>query len=120
MYYSGMEQANIGKRIKDARQALNVKQKWLSANLGITATAVSKWESGEQLPTVEKLSKIALLLNINFEWLATGRGEMVTPVQSAIPPTEELNAMIRAMSSLSAEQRGIILKFIGDWTQTLK
>ncbi|WP_157964445.1 helix-turn-helix domain-containing protein [Ephemeroptericola cinctiostellae] len=114
------EQAEIGKRIKDARQALNVKQKWLSANLGITATAVSKWESGEQFPTLDKLSKIALLLNINFEWLATGRGEMVAPAQSVAPPTDELSAMIRAMNSLSAEQRNVVLKFIHDWTQTLK
>jgi len=27
-------------------------------------------------PTVENLSKLAITLAVNFEWLATGRGDM--------------------------------------------
>jgi len=35
-----------------------------------------QWESGLSLPSVEKLSKLAVLLEIRFEWLTAGRGEM--------------------------------------------
>ena len=80
---------DIGLRIKQARTTRKVKQKVIANHLGISAAAVSKWEAedSDQLPTVDKLAKIADLLDVSFEWLATGKGEMMPSIVPQ-PPFE--------------------------------
>ena len=70
----------IGQRIKSARKLRQRSQKWLAEEVGVTQSSVSEWETGKSGLTVENLSLIAQLLNVNFEWLATGRGEMHSPI----------------------------------------
>ena len=64
---------NIGQRIKFSRNKRGRSQKWLALELGITQTSVSDWERNENLPSTENLAAVAVLLNVSFEWLATGR-----------------------------------------------
>lgn len=64
----------LGKRIADAR-GNQFTQTSLAKALGITRSAVSQWEGGHTDPTAEKLRAIALLCGVDFDWLATGRGE---------------------------------------------
>lgn len=66
----------IGQRIKSARKLRQRSQKWLAEEVGVTQSSVSEWETGKSGLTVENLSALAKVLDVNFEWLATGRGEM--------------------------------------------
>lgn len=67
----------IGNRIKEAREAANLKKTQLARLVGVTKGAVGNWEAeGRAAPSTENLAKIASALNVSFEWLATGRGPM--------------------------------------------
>lgn len=68
---------NIGDRIKLAREAADISKSELARRIGVHPSACIQWESPEGThPKVEHLSALAVVLNVGFEWLATGRGEM--------------------------------------------
>ena len=64
-------------RIRLARRALGLSQTQLAHAVGVQRSAVSHWEAplGKN-PSVSHMREIALVTGIQFEWLATGRGEM--------------------------------------------
>lgn len=53
-------------------------QTQLGDAFGITRSSVSQWESGLTEPTSERLRAIAVQTGVNFEWLATGKGDRDT------------------------------------------
>lgn len=68
---------SIGDRIKLAREAADISKSELARRIGVHPSACIQWESPEGThPKVEHLSAVAVVLNVGFEWLATGRGEM--------------------------------------------
>lgn len=66
--------ASLGARIAAARRD-RFTQTSLARELGITRSSVSQWESGDTEPTPEKLRSVAILTGVDYDWLATGRGE---------------------------------------------
>jgi transcriptional regulator with XRE-family HTH domain len=64
-------------RIRLARRAADMSQNQLAQAVGVQRSAVSHWEAplGKN-PSVSHLREIALVTGTQFEWLATGRGEM--------------------------------------------
>lgn len=67
----------IGERIREARQTYQVSQGTLAKRVGVSASAVSQWESGD----VRGLKPANLLataraLGINIQWLVYGSGRM--------------------------------------------
>lgn len=66
----------IGDRIRVAREAAHLSKSELARRLGLHPSACVQWEAkGGTRPNVEHLAKVAAILNVRFEWLATGRGE---------------------------------------------
>ncbi len=64
-----LDQIEFGKRIKALRQQKNYTQKEISARIGVSEQAVSKWEKGECLPDVYNLKLLAQLLNTSIDSL---------------------------------------------------
>ncbi len=63
----------IGERIKQARIAAGISQTRLAELLGVTRSACSQWESEEGTsPRGKRLVELAQLLDVGYEWLATG------------------------------------------------
>lgn len=50
---------NFGKTIQELRKQKNITQEELAAQLGVTPTAVSKWENGYTLPDILMLCALA-------------------------------------------------------------
>jgi len=69
----------IAQRIHLARKRKNLTQLQLAELVHVTKSACGQWERGTTSPSVENLARIALVLGISFEWLATGRGVMNHP-----------------------------------------
>lgn len=68
---------SIGDRIKLAREAAAISKSELARRIGVHPSACIQWESPAGThPKVEHLSAVAVVLDVGFEWLATGRGEM--------------------------------------------
>lgn len=66
--------SSISVRIKDARKLKKLTQAQVAEELGVTTSAVSQWEQGATEPSISNLEKLSRLLDVTFEWLATGRG----------------------------------------------
>jgi transcriptional regulator with XRE-family HTH domain len=76
-------------RIRRARIGARMTQAELASAVGVQRSAVAQWESLDgTTPSTEHLSEIAVKTNVNFEWLATGRGpsqlDQVAMVEAAI------------------------------------
>lgn len=65
----------LKERIKRARGRLKLTQRALGDKLGVTREAVSQWESGDSAPSSERLRNLAVICQVNYDWLATGRGD---------------------------------------------
>jgi transcriptional regulator with XRE-family HTH domain len=64
-----------GTRIYRARLAAGFEnQSDFARRLGVTRQAVSAWENGISAPGQKQLANIALLTGVNYDYLATGRG----------------------------------------------
>lgn len=64
-----LNKEEIGKRIAFFRKEKGITQRELADFLHISYQAVSKWESGKSLPTVEMLYEISNLLNVAVDEL---------------------------------------------------
>ncbi len=67
----------LAARIKQARRSKNLSQKQLSDRIGVSASAISQYESTSHFhsePSIKKLISISKVLEVSIEWLATGRG----------------------------------------------
>ena len=67
----------LAERIRRARRIAGISQQALASAVGVTRSAVGNWEvpNGAR-PAAARLEQLAHTLHVNFEWLATGRGEM--------------------------------------------
>lgn len=67
-----MNQEKIGRFIAACRKDLGLTQAALAEKLGITDRAVSKWETGKNLPDTALMLELCDLLQINVNELLTG------------------------------------------------
>lgn len=68
-----INQIHFGKRIALFRRKMNLSQAELSERLGVTPQAVSKWECGTTLPTIEILLELSHLYGTNINELLEDR-----------------------------------------------
>lgn len=80
---------NFPQRIKSARTGKRLSQPQLAKQLGVTRNAVSMWERGDAEPKSATLRKAAVILDVSYEWLATGRGGN-SPIVEGLPLLGEL------------------------------
>ncbi|MDD6213258.1 MAG: helix-turn-helix domain-containing protein [Clostridiales bacterium] len=66
----------IGNVIRSSRKRKNMTQEEMADRLGVTASAVNKWEKGNSFPDITLLAPIARLLEISLEELLSFREEL--------------------------------------------
>jgi transcriptional regulator with XRE-family HTH domain len=81
-------------RIRLARRHAGLSQLQLATVIGVQRSAVSHWESTQaKNPSVEHLRQLAVETQVQFEWLATGRGAMALSNEvrmDSVPTAEAL------------------------------
>lgn len=70
----GISSVSIGRRIAQARKEASLSQQAVADRFGISRAAVAQWESGDTHPGMTKLEGLAQALDVQLEWLATGKG----------------------------------------------
>lgn len=60
---------NIGAKIKAMRLAASMTQKQLAGKLGVSAQAVSKWESGTNMPDIQILPDLSVIFGVTIDSL---------------------------------------------------
>jgi transcriptional regulator with XRE-family HTH domain len=68
----------ISKRIKELRKHLKKNQTDFGKGIGVTHSAISQIETGDNAPGEQTIALICATYNVNRTWLETGKGEMFT------------------------------------------
>jgi len=68
----GDDQMNIEERIRELRKSKGLSQEELAEILGVSRQAVSKWESGQSLPEIEKLIAMGDLYGVTIDYILKG------------------------------------------------
>lgn len=66
-------------RIKMLRKSTQKNQTDFGAMMGVSMSAVQKWEMGLSVPSNSVIELIAQKTGVNEQWLRTGEGEMFSP-----------------------------------------
>ena len=72
-------------RVFQARKAKGLSQEELAEAIGVSRQAVSKWETGEAMPDLEKLTALCRILELDMDYLALGKtaaSKAATPKKS--------------------------------------
>ncbi|MCM1045133.1 MAG: helix-turn-helix domain-containing protein [Candidatus Gastranaerophilales bacterium] len=77
---------SLGKVIRKYRKIRNLTQEEMAGRLGVTASAVNKWENENSYPDIMLLAPIARLLDISLDTLLAFREDLTT---------EEINEIVR-------------------------
>lgn len=109
--------AHVGERIKTIRKMNNIKQKEFAERVSVSASYISKVESGKEVPTEMLLKLIALDFKVSLEWLRDGTGEMKEHYEGFDTITDEglrlkYQAMKEFLEKTVSEQTGDNLKNI--------
>ncbi|HEY5803647.1 MAG TPA: helix-turn-helix transcriptional regulator [Lysobacter sp.] len=82
-------------RIRLARRHCGLSQAALGAAVGVQRSAVGHWEAARgKYPSVAHLREIALVTGVQFEWLATGRGNMGLSADTALDSVAAADALL--------------------------
>lgn len=100
----------LGKRIKAARERLTprVTQAKVAAEFGVTVQAVSGWERDDSIPDLNKIPKLARVLQVPASWLLDGRGKPPAPdaLESVLDRLDpEQRALVEAMAKTLIQRR---------------
>ena len=78
----------FGQRLRKAREEKGLSQAEVADLVGRDKSAISLLEGGKRGTTVEFVARLARALDLNEDWLAFGRGEMLTPNSPASSPDD--------------------------------
>lgn len=94
-------------RIVAAREALGYgnDQVGFAKMLGVSQSAVSRWENGDYTPAKTKIAAFERA-GINGQWLLTGEGPMFLPHAEALP--DEITEIIGIYKKLTPKQRALL------------
>lgn len=71
-----IDKKEIGKRIKQIRKSLGLKQEEFVRNLNISTTSISEIETGKFNPNIELLANMAKVYNVNLYYVMFNEGDM--------------------------------------------
>ncbi len=90
---------NIHLKIQELRKNAGLSQEALAEQLGVTRQAVSKWESGINIPDIDKIIALSKLFDVSLSELLTGEKEEASAPKEAIAetsvPDEKYEALLQ-------------------------
>ncbi len=98
-----MDVTKIGNKIKERRTQLHMTQKELAQKLNVSNQLVSKWETGESVPSLDYLDSLCTALQVDFSFFTKDGEEAQSPTepkpntQSAVrekKPKRKINATL--------------------------
>lgn len=59
----------LGEKLKETRKQAGISQEQLSEKLGVSRSAVAKWETDNGIPDIDNLKVLSKLLNVSIDYL---------------------------------------------------
>ena len=66
---------NLSKKIYELRKAKGMSQEKLDEHLGVSRQSISKWESGESTPELERVVELSKFFDVSTDYLIKPSGE---------------------------------------------
>jgi transcriptional regulator with XRE-family HTH domain len=89
---TNMDLVGIGRRLKDIRKKLNLRQKEFAEKMDITMVTLSDIETGKKRPGSDILFNLSELYDVNLDFLLFGQGSMFRQGMKMDGVTVEENA----------------------------
>lgn len=105
-------------RIKQVRTSAGLNIKQFAERICTTSASVSRYESGERVPSNAVLLAISNEFHISYAWLKTGEG----PMEDPMPDDGSLDRLTETYRSLPDRLRSLVdalVEMDPDWWKTL-
>ena len=100
-------------RLIKTRREKRLSQQALADLIGVSRSALAQWETEMSRPSLDNLRKMAEILEVSFEWLATGRGNQYLSHDSTDVNDNELdNEIGRLVLRLNTRYKKALLDVI--------
>lgn len=114
----------MGERFKLIRKTLGMSQGDFGARLGVSNTAISKLEKGENNLTEQMIKLVCREFNVSYFWLVNGEGQMFNSIPESL--VDELaqkfnlddtdKEIILGYLRLSEDERKVFKKYVAGLT----
>ena len=91
----GKNDMNFSEKLFTLRKAKNLTQEQLAEELGVSRQSVSKWESGQALPELEKIVAISMIFDVTIDYLLKSSEIDDLSVKTAMLEKQQQNMLIR-------------------------
>ncbi|WP_269792131.1 helix-turn-helix domain-containing protein [Stenotrophomonas sp. Iso1] len=109
---------HLANRIRRARRKKGMTQAELASQLKVSRSAVGNWESPTGImPCTTRMITIAMVTDVSFEWLATGRNGLEVipaPPQSNVEMVDDPHErrLLMAYRTCRAATRKLVLQIV--------
>ncbi|WP_449467676.1 helix-turn-helix transcriptional regulator [Stenotrophomonas humi] len=109
---------HLANRIRRARRKKGMTQAELASQLKVSRSAVGNWESPTGImPCTTRMITIAMVTDVSFEWLATGRNGLEVipaPPQSGVEVVDDPHErrLLMAYRTCRAATRKLVLQIV--------
>ncbi|EFM25823.1 DNA-binding helix-turn-helix protein [Peptoniphilus duerdenii ATCC BAA-1640] len=100
---------NMADRIQYLRKTNGISQEELAVKVGVSRQAVSKWESGQSLPDLEKIITMSDYFGVTTDYILKG----IEPVADKEQKSSELKSKILYIASTAFVWIGLFSAFAG-------
>ena len=101
---------NIADRIQQLRKIKGISQEMLADKVGVSRQAVSKWESEQSIPDIDKISLLSDYFEVTTDYLI--KGIEPKPENTPVNTTEKLDARIFTLVGTAFNFIGLVVAFI--------
>ncbi|MDB2384309.1 helix-turn-helix domain-containing protein [Endozoicomonas sp.] len=104
---------NLTIRILRSRKEKKLSQQALADLIGVSRSALAQWETQMSSPSLRNLRKMAEILEVSFEWLATGRGnQYISAPTDTICDTDLDHEITRSLNQIDLKKKRAILNIL--------
>ena len=80
----------LNEKIYTCRKKTGLSQEALAEKLGVSRQSVSKWETGESVPEINKLPMLANIFNVTTDWLLSEEDEYKQNFNTSVDEDEKI------------------------------
>ena len=104
---------NLTTRILRSRKDKKLSQQALAGLIGVSRSALAQWETEMSSPSLGNLRKMAEVLDVSFEWLATGRGnQFLATSTDTVDDNQVDDEIIRNLTAMNVKKKRAILNIM--------
>lgn len=96
---------NLADRIQSLRKARGISQEELADRLGVSRQAVSKWESEQSMPDLNKIIALSEYFEVTTDYLLKG----IEPVREEAKTKREADARVFAITGTAFDAMGVFV-----------